>query len=89
MDLFGNKRVPNKAPGFTGFNPYSAGIKHYGGGRSAPNVGAVSGQGLTGYNERDQKAQARKNVLMRRLKGQGTGNPMSPQIMTSDWRGGY
>lgn len=89
MNLFGGKRVPNKPPGFTGFNPYSAGVKRYGGGRTAPNVGPVSGAGKTGYNERDQKAQARKTVLLRRLKGQASGNPMNPNILKSDWKGGY
>lgn len=89
MNLFGGNRVPNKPPGFKGFNPYAAGAKHYGGGRNAPNVGGMSGHGQLGYNERDQRAAARKKMLLRRLKGQGTGSPMSPQIMTSDWKGGY
>lgn len=87
MDLFGNKRVPNKPPGFQGFNPYAAGRKVYGGGRSMPNIGPVNDK--LGYAERDNKAKAKKNILLRRLKGQMSGSPMSPKIMTSDWNGGF
>lgn len=54
-----------------------------------PNIGPVSGQGKLGYSQRDQKAQARKAVLLKRLGGQSTGSPMSPAILTSDWKGGY
>jgi hypothetical protein len=85
---FGGSMVPNKAPGFQGFNSYAAGRKMYGGGRSMPNIGPVSGQGQMGYM-RDQKAAARKKALLRRLGGQMSGDPMSPKIMTSDSRGGY
>ena len=88
MDFFGNKRVPNRPPGFTGFNPYAAGKKVYGGGRSMPNIGPVSGQGQMGYSERDNKAAARKKVLLRRMRGQMSGGPMNSNIMISDWRGG-
>ncbi|GHF92141.1 hypothetical protein GCM10018783_73730 [Streptomyces griseosporeus] len=84
MDAFGNRRVPNKPPGFTSFNPYAAGRKVYGGGRSMPNIGAVSGAGQMGYNERDNNAKARKAAILRRLKGQMSGNPMSANIMLSD-----
>lgn len=87
-NFFGAGRVPNKPPGFSGFNSYAAGAKHYGGGRNAPNVGAVSGSGLLGYQERDNKAAARKRALLRRLKGQATGDPMSPNILIPDWTGG-
>lgn len=89
MNFFGGQRVPDKPPGFTGFNPYAAGAKRYGSGRSMPNIGPVSGQGQMGYNERDRKAAARKAVLLRRLGGQMSGSPMSPAILTSDWKGGY
>jgi hypothetical protein len=88
MDFFGNRRVPDKPPGFRGFNSYAAGRKVYGGGRSMPNIGNVSGEGQAGYNERDNKAAARKKMLLKRLQGQMSGSPMSPNIMTSDW-GGY
>jgi hypothetical protein len=86
MDQFGNRRVPNKVPGFTSFNSYSAGKKHYGSGRSMPNIGPV--MGMQGYNERDNKAKARKSAILKRLKGQMGGNPMSPNIMLSDLKGG-
>lgn len=84
-DLFGNKSLPNRRPGMTGFNPYSAGIKHYGGGRSAPNVGPV--KDLQGYNERDMKARARKNAILKRMKNQSMGNPLNFNVMRSDYGG--
>lgn len=49
-----------------GFNPYAAGKKHYGGGRSMPTVGKVTNKG--GYKKRDVKAAARRDALMRRIK---------------------
>lgn len=81
-----SQRLPNRAPGFTGFNSYAAGKKRYGGGRSMPNIGPVSGMGQQGYNERDQKAKARKSAVMRRLKGQMGGSQM--KVMMSDLGGG-
>lgn len=86
MNFFGGSRVPNRPPGFKGFNSYAAGRKVYGGGRSMPNIGPV--QDKAGYNERDNKAAARKKALLKRLQGQMSGNPMNPKILTSDWRGG-
>lgn len=47
------------------FNSYASGNKHYGGGRSAPNVGAVRNK--TGYAARDLKQKARQDALTRRL----------------------
>lgn len=48
-------------------NPYATGNKRYGAsGRSAPNVGAVRNKG--GYNARDQRARARKNAMLDRLR---------------------
>lgn len=89
MNFFGNGRVPDKPPGFRGFNSYAAGRKMYGGGRSMPNIGPVSGEGQSGYNERDNKAAVRKKLLLKRLQGQMSGSPMNPNIMVSDWMGGY
>lgn len=86
---FGGRPVPNKPPGFTTYNPYAAGAKRYGGGRSMPNIGPVSGQGQMGYAERDLKAAARKKALLRRLGGQKSGDPMNPNILKADWAGGY
>lgn len=81
-DFFGNQRVPNPKPGASSsFNSYAAGSKRYGGGRSMPNIGAMSSQGLMGYATRDQSAKARKDAIMRRLKAQQTGNPMNPNIL--------
>lgn len=83
MDMFGNRRQPNKPPGFTSFNPYAAGAKRYGAGRSMPNIGPTQGQ--LGYAERDNKAKARKNAVLRRLKAQQSGSPM--KVMQSDLGG--
>lgn len=47
------------------FNPYASGRKHYGGGRSAPNVGPVRDK--SGYVERDIKLKARRDALTKRL----------------------
>lgn len=47
----------------SGFNPYAAGKKHYGTGRSMPTTGAVD---KLGYSERDSKAAARRAALLRR-----------------------
>lgn len=82
MDQFGNKRVPNPPPGNASqFNSYAAGNKRYGGGRSMPNIGPVSGSGQLGYAERDNQAKARKDAILRRLKGQMGGNPMNANVL--------
>lgn len=78
VDFFGNKQVPTPVSGKP-FNPYSAGSKSYGAGRPMPNIGPVGN--MQGYNERDNKAQSRKNAIMRRMKGQGTGNPMNSSVL--------
>lgn len=52
------------------FSPYSAGRKTYGGGRSAPNVGASD---KSGYRERDNKAKGLRNALLRRMQAQQKG----------------
>lgn len=53
------------------FLPYAAGRKIYGGGRDAPNIGPVD---PTGHRERDLKYQARRTVMLRRLKAMQAGN---------------
>lgn len=64
------RRTFASAPqGGAGFNSYAAGKKHYGTGRSAPNVGKTAAAGKLGYAERDAKAEARKQALLRRTKG--------------------
>ena len=54
-----------------GFNPFSAGNKSYGGGRSMPTVGPVD---KTGYRERDLQTVARRNAILQRLKAGMAGN---------------
>lgn len=78
VDWFGNKQAPNSAPGMKSFNPYAAGNKRYGAGRPMPNIGPVAHP--QGYNERDNRAQAKKNAIIRRMKGAGSGNPMNPGL---------
>lgn len=85
QDLFGNKRVPSSPPGQKAFNPYAAGNKSYGSGRPMPTIGPVASP--QGYNERDNRAQARKNAIGRRLKGSDTGNPMHSAIAGYSTRG--
>jgi hypothetical protein len=53
------------AQGGGGFNPYAAGKKHYGSGRPMPTVGKVTDR--AGYKERDVKAAARRDALLRRI----------------------
>jgi hypothetical protein len=48
-----------------GFNPYAAGKKHYGAGRSMPTSGKIANK--YGYAERDAKAKARREALQRRM----------------------
>jgi hypothetical protein len=50
--------------GGAGFNPYAAGSKSYGAGRPMPTTGAVSDK--AGYGQRDAKAAARRDALIRR-----------------------
>lgn len=87
VDLFGNRRAQNPPPGRGSFNAYAAGNKYYGSGRSFPNMGPVSGQGMLGYNQRDNEAKAKKAAILRRLKGQASGNPMNANVMTGNMGG--
>jgi hypothetical protein len=74
-----------------GFNPFAAGDKQYGSGRSNPTMGPVD---KTGYKERDlastvfpnpaqQKAQAgaRKNAIMAYLKAGQEGRFFTPAFL--------
>ncbi len=63
-----------RLPGQGGFNPYSAGNKQYGSGRSFPTMGPVD---PLGYRERDRMARARQNAIVQRLKAIQEGNYMS------------
>lgn len=49
------------------YNTYATGIKHYGGGRSAPNIGKTGKP--EGYVNRtiNNKAKHRKQILVQRL----------------------
>lgn len=58
-----------------GFNPFGAGNKVYGGGRSAPNIGPVGNR--EGYEERDRMARAKRNAMLQRLKAGQQGKFMS------------
>lgn len=57
------------------FNPYAAGEKVYEGGRSSPNLGPTANR--EGYEERDRKAKARRNALLRKMQAGQQGRPMS------------
>ena len=59
------KRFSEPAKAGGGFNAYAAGAKHYGSGRSMPTVGKIVNK--AGYKERDVKASARRNALLRRM----------------------
>lgn len=87
VDLFGNRPVPNPPPGMRGFNSYAAGNKYYGGGRNFPNMGPVSGIGMQGYARRDNEGKARKDAIMRRMKGQMSGNPSNANVAGSSFPG--
>ena len=76
MRSFANGLVgPKKGGG--GFNAYSAGAKHYGGGRSFPTSGAVD---KLGYAKRDNEARARRNALLRRMQQEQAGNFRSADV---------
>lgn len=61
------------------FNPYGAGQKVYGAGRSAPNIGPTSSP--EGYRERDMRGNAKRNAMLRRLKAQQRGRYMSSDYL--------
>lgn len=58
-------------------NPYAAGEKVYGLGRTMPTMGPVD---PLGYRERDLATQTRRNALLRLLKANAKKN-----YMNSDW----
>ena len=61
-----------------GINPYAAGQKVYGMGRSFPTMGPVD---KLGYRERDAKHRARRNAMLRRLQAQQQGKEFSADAM--------
>jgi len=58
--------------------PYAVGNKIYGGGRPMPNIGPVD---RMGYAERDNKASARRDAILRRLKANAKGDYASPDAV--------
>lgn len=60
------------------FNPYSAGEKRYGSGRTSPNIGPVD---KLGYRERDAKAGVSRNAMLRRLKARQQNRYMDPDSL--------
>lgn len=61
------------------FNPFGAGNKVYGNGRSAPNIGPTNSP--QGYRERDLKGKAKRNAMLRRLKAGQRGRYMSSDYL--------
>lgn len=53
-----------------GYNPYAAGAKVYGMGRSMPTLGPVDNGG---YQERDQRAAAMRNARLQRMQADQSG----------------
>lgn len=64
--------------GKSGINPYAAGDKIYGAGRSFPTMGPVDPMG---YKERDAKASARRNAILRRLQAKQSGKYASADAL--------
>ena len=62
------------------FQPYGAGPRRYGGGRTAPNLGPVSGQGQQGYNQRDMQQRVLKRRMMEMLKNKKLGREHDPSV---------
>lgn len=65
-------------PAASGFNPYAAGDKHYGAGRSFPTSGSVN---KLGYAQRDNQAAARRNAMLQRLQSMQGGSHMDPSVL--------
>jgi hypothetical protein len=64
------------------YNPYAAGAKKYGlSGRSAPNVGPTDFEGMKGYHQRDQKAQARKQAALQMMQAAQKSQYMNPAYL--------
>lgn len=61
------------------FQPYAAGRKVYGGGRSAPNVGPVTN--TQGYRERDLRQRAMKQRMLKKLKKKREGAYADPAVL--------
>lgn len=66
-----------------GFNPYGAGNKVYGSGRSMPNLGPVTDR--EGYAERDRAAKARKQQMKRNSMLRYMQASQRKQYMSQPW----
>ena len=64
-----------------GFSNYAAGNKVYGGGRPNPTSGPVD---KSGYAERDRRAKAKRNAMLRRLKARQSGRYMSSDNLSPE-----
>lgn len=65
--------------GRTSNNKFAAGAKQYGpSGRSAPNIGPSN---PAGYMERDIKAKALRNLMLKKMKAGQTGQTASPEFL--------
>jgi len=62
----------------SGIAPYAVGNKIYGGGRSFPTSGPVD---KMGYRERDAKASARRDAVLRRLQAKQSGKYASADAL--------
>ena len=64
-------KQPDRSASYRGMAPEfqsgAAGKKHYGTGRTMPNIGKTAN--MAGYGERDAKAKARREALFRRAGG--------------------
>lgn len=60
------------------FQPYAAGAKRYGQGRSAPNVGPVTG--IEGYRERDLQQKVLKRRMLAKLKNSAAGRQQDSSV---------
>ena len=63
------------------FQPYGAGPKRYGGGRSAPNVGPVTN--IDGYRERELRNKVYKKRMMGKLKKRQQGREADPAVLAN------
>lgn len=63
------------------FQPYAAGPKRYGGGRTAPNLGPVTN--TQGYKERDLRNKVYKKRMMQKLKKRQQGQEADPAVLAN------
>lgn len=59
------KRLSNTKVGGAGYNQFAAGKRSYGTGRPFPNMGKT--KDMSGYQQRDQRAKARRDAVLKRM----------------------